>query len=286
VDFVAFKALLLVVLSAPLLVSCLLYDFYRGLAYVATALAFSTVSLIVYYRRLEFLVAESVHSSLLAVTVGYIAEYFTGVSLYYYAVPAGLLVIYATMALESRGLQPEKATAITTSLTLVLAVMLVHYAVTKIPVKYSLSSLLLGDPLLVSTSEAVFAVALSIITTLLVLSSLRKVLVASIDEVSAQLAGVNVNLYKWLSYTLVGVVSTVFLRFAGYIAEHVMLLLPASVAALYSSSAREQAMLSLALGLFSATLGFTLAVVLGGVPAGYTGLVLILLLVLKYTRLV
>jgi len=283
VEGVAFKVIVLLVLSLSLLPLLLLYDFYRGLAYVTMGLAFSAVSLVVYYKRLEFLAAESIHSSLLAVTAGYIFEHYIGGSLYYYAVPVGLLLVYTTMALVKRGLQQEKATAVVTSLTLTLTVILVHYAITRLPFKYSLSSLVLGDPLLVSSTEAVLATLLSAVVVIVVLVSFRRILEVSIDDVSAQLAGLNTEFYNILSYTIVGIASIIFLKFAGYIAEHVMLLLPASVAALYSNSAREHVWLSLALGFFSATLGFTLAIQLGGVPAGFTGLALILPILLKYT---
>jgi len=246
------------------------------------SLAFSATSLLTYYRRLEFLVAESVHSGLLAVTAGYIIEYYVGGNVYYYAVPIGLLLVYTTMALVKRGFMQEKAIGITSSLTLVLTILLVHYALTRIPVKYSISSLLLGDPLLVSTGEAVFAIILSLVITFVILLIFRRVLEVSVDEVSAQLAGISVSFYEFLSYTLIGVVSITLLKFAGYIAEHVMLLLPASIAALYSNSVREHVWLGLVVGFFSATSGLSLSILLGGAPTGFTGLVLILLLLLKY----
>jgi len=246
------------------------------------SLAFSATSLLTYYRRLEFLVAESVHSGLLAVTAGYIIEYYVGGNVYYYAVPIGLLLVYTTMALVKRGFMQEKAISITSSLTLVLTILLVHYALTRIPVKYSISSILLGDPLLVSTGEAVFAIILSLVITFVILLIFRRVLEVSVDEVSAQLAGISVSFYEFLSYTLIGVVSITLLKFAGYIAEHVMLLLPASIAALYSNSVREHVWLGLVVGFFSATSGLSLSILLGGAPTGFTGLVLILLLLLKY----
>jgi len=277
-----FKVLLLVLLSVLLLVPCILYDVYRVLAYIMVSLAFSATSLLTYYRRLEFLVAESVHSGLLAVTAGYIIEYYVGGNVYYYAVPIGLLLVYTTMALVKRGFMQEKAISITSSLTLVLTILLVHYALTRIPVKYSISSILLGDPLLVSTGEAVFAIILSLVITFVILLIFRRVLEVSVDEVSAQLAGISVSFYEFLSYTLIGVVSITLLKFAGYIAEHVMLLLPASIAALYSNSVREHVWLGLVVGFFSATSGLSLSILLGGAPTGFTGLVLILLLLLKY----
>lgn len=277
-----FKVLLLILLSVFLLIPCVLYDVYRGLAYIVVSLAFSATSLLTYYRRLEFLVAESVHSSLLAVTAGYIIEYYIGGNIYYYALPIGLLLVYVTMALVKKGFMQEKAIAITSSLTLVLTILLVHYALTRIPMKYSLSSLLLGDPLLVSTSEAMFAIILSLIVTFIIVLVFRRVLEVSVDEVSALLAGINVSFYDFFSYTLIGVVSITLLKFAGYIAEHVMLLLPASIAALYSNNMREHVWLGLVVGFFSATSGLMLSILLGGAPTGFTGLVLILLLLLKH----
>lgn len=277
-----FKILLLILLGVLLLVPCILYDVYRGLAYIMMSLAFSATSLLIYYRRLEFLVAESVHSALLAVTAGYIIEYYIGGSIYYYSVPIGLLLVYITMALVKRGFMQEKAVAITSSLTLVLTILLIHYALTRIPVKYSLSSLLLGDPLLISIGEAVFSIILSPIIIFVIMLIFRRVLEVSIDEVSVQLAGISVGFYDFLSYTLIGVVSIALLKFAGYIAEHVMLLLPASIAALYSNSVREHVWLGLVVGFFSATSGLSLSILLGGAPTGFTGLVLILLLLLKY----
>lgn len=258
-------------------------DFHRGLAYVAMGTAMAATSYIVYYKKLEFLAAGSTHSALLATAVGLVVEHYAGVGYYLVSIPLGLLLVYVAGALtRKRGVSPEKASAIIVSAASALAVIVVYYALTAIPARLSLSALILGDPLLLTRNEVYLALTISALLLLCVTVIHRVVVELSVDPVSASLAGVHVELYELLSYTVIGIASVGLLRLAGYVMEHVLLLLPAIVASAYAKSSKEHFVLTVLVGGFAASLGYFAGLLFYTVPTGVTGLVLIFTLALKY----
>jgi zinc/manganese transport system permease protein len=272
--------LLLLVLASSAYVVYL--DAYRGLAYVAMGLALAAVSYVVYYKRLEFLAAGSTHAALFAAVVGLLAEHYTGVSYLAFSLPAGLSLVYAAGFMVKKGSSPGKAAAVVVSAASALAVLSAHYVFARVPARVSLSALILGDPLLLTRSEALVATVVSAALVSAALAARRVVVELSVDPVSVELAGVKAGLYELASYTLIGVAAVGLLRLAGYVMEHVLLLLPAIAASAYSSSTREHMLLTLLLGAFSASLGYVVGVVFNTVPTGASGLLLIGALLLRY----
>jgi zinc/manganese transport system permease protein len=280
--------LALLISTASLVV---IYGGLNGVAYMLMAMSMGAVSFIVYYRRLEFLAAGSVHASLLSVTVGHvIAHSLVGFSdIYVYIVllvgmSLGLAIVYFVGLLIRTGFSQEKASAIMVSTTTTLSVIAMHYAITHIPARYSLSSLILGDPLLVSSDEAVLGIVISIGVIVGVAIGRRVIVEMSIDEVSTSILGVKAPLYDALTYTLIGVTAIGLLRFAGYVAEHVLLLIPAQVGALYARSLRDHYYGTILLGVTSASVGYAGALLLNMPPVGVTGLFLILALVIGIVK--
>jgi zinc/manganese transport system permease protein len=74
------------------------------------------------------------------------------------------------------------------------------------------------------------------------------------------------------------------LKFAGYVMEHVLLLLPATIAVYYSSSLREHYVETLVIGFSSSAIGYSLSLLSNTPPAGLTGLILLLLLTIGLIR--
>ncbi|MEM4601961.1 MAG: metal ABC transporter permease [Desulfurococcaceae archaeon] len=244
--------------------------------------AMSSASVIVYYRRLEFLVAEAVHASLFSVIVGLVMEFLTGINYLAYSVAIGLFTIYATSYLIKAGIPPEKATATVAALMSALAVLIIHYTITKMPIRYSLHSLILGDPLLLTREESLFASAISASIIFLSNLSIQEIIGIGIDDLSARLTGVRVKLYDFLAYTIIGVISVGMLRLAGYVMEHVFLLLPPVVFALYAKSMKEHILMTVILGTLLSALGYVISFALDTSPTGITGLLFILLLAIKF----
>lgn len=275
-------SIFMVFLSITSLVVSIQYDVYRVMAYVSMGIALSLVNYIVYYRRLEFLAAESVHISLLAVTAGLILEYYLGFTWLFYSIIIGLVFTYLVLVLMKSGIPVEKASAVVVSLVAALNVITIHYALLNIPLRYSLSGLIIGDPLLLTRSECVIATLFSTTISILVLVYSREIVEVSIDPVAARLSGLRVWFYDILSYTLIGITTIGLLRLAGFIMEHVLILLPAITASMYSRSIREHVFNTVILGTALTSTGYLLSLYFNTAPTGMTGLLLLLFLVIGY----
>lgn len=262
-----------------LIATCVLTPYllfgHRSLVYVLMGVALASVSYLVFYRRLEFLAAGSTHAALFATSLAILVEYHTGVSYYLTSVCLGLMVVYIAGALIRSGMDPQKASAIIVSASSALAVISAHYVLRTVPGRVSLASLVLGDPLLISRDEALFGVTASIAVIVAVTVVRTEVVESSIDTVSARIAGVRVNLLELFVYTIVGFSSVVMLRLAGYVMEHVFLLLPAISSARFSSTTSEHFLSTLLVGAFAASIGYALGYVLKLAPTGVTGIVII-----------
>lgn len=259
-------------------------DPLRVLAYVFMGLALSSVSTFIYYKRLEFLAAGAVHASLLAVTLGILLEHYTGLTYIVYAAVTGLFPVYATAIMIKYGFSQDKASAIVISLTSALSVIIIHYTLTSIPVRYSLSGLILGDPLLLTRTDAAIALAISLGLFILVTLTFQEVIETSINVELASVLGVRVWFYDFVAYTIIGVASVGLLKLAGYVMEHVLLLLPAITASLYSTSTKTHYVNTVLLGASLTALSYALSYILNTAPTGLTGVMLFLALVTGYVK--
>lgn len=257
-------------------------DAIRVLAYLFMGLALSSTSLIVYYRRSELLASESVHVGLFSVTLGYVLDYLFNVPILLTALLTGLTMVYSTGLLVKTGFPIEKASAILVSFTTAISVLVIHYALTNIPAKYSLSAIILGDPLLLTRSDALLAISISLLITIIVVFFIREIVNVSIDPVSVSVVGVKTAFYDFISYTIIGVSTIGLLRLAGYVMEHVLVIMPAIVSSMYSRSLREHVLNTALIGASISALGYLLAVFIDTSPTGLTGLLLVLLLVIGY----
>lgn len=258
------------------------FDPIRFLAYVSMGVALSAVSIVVYYKKAELLAAESVHIGLFTVTLGYIVEYLYDVPTLLIALFTGLLLIYFTNYVAHLGVPIEKASAVIVSFTSAMSVLAIHYALIYIPVRYSLPGIILGDPLLITRFEAITATCISIVVLLIVLLTVKELVNTSIDPISASLTGLRTRVYDLLAYTIIGLTAIGLLRLAGYVMEHVLLLLPAIVASLYSNSLREHVVNTILIGGSFSALGFALAKDLNTSPTGLTGLLIMILIIIRY----
>ncbi|MCY0868194.1 MAG: metal ABC transporter permease [Desulfurococcus sp.] len=247
----------------------------RITAYILTSLAFSSVGILAYYRGLEFLTAGSTHASFLAVTVGYLISAMHGLNLYYSALPVGLILVYTAGYLVYRGMDPVKVSSFFVSFTTALGVLVAYYTLTRFPAQYSLSSIMLGDPVLMTRQDAVFAMVLSVIIVAVAIAVYRPIVFISVDPVSARVSGLNMRLYDLATFTLIGLATIGLLRVSGYIMEHVMIFLPPLIGARFSTSSRDHFASTLLSSTMASVLGYTLALNYGLSPVGLSGLILI-----------
>ncbi|MEM4756739.1 MAG: metal ABC transporter permease [Desulfurococcaceae archaeon] len=275
--------ILIVLISVSVILSITCYhDPRRFFAYISMGIIFGITSVIVYYKRLEFMAAGITHAGFLSVVLGYLLEYYTGVNLYVYAVLMGLVIIYSAMMLIERGFDPGKASAVLVSSTSALSVLISYYVLTSIPVRFSVSSIVFGDPLLITSEEVILIISLALVLLIATPFFIYELISTSIDKVSASIAGVRVSLLNALAYTILGLSVIALLRVSGYIMEHVMVLLPSITAVYYADNLREHVVSTILVSIFACSAGFSLSLILGLSPTGTTGLVLITMFIIGY----
>ncbi|MEM4490349.1 MAG: metal ABC transporter permease [Desulfurococcaceae archaeon] len=279
-NILMFVSALMLLISLPYVLT---YDPIKVTAFMLMGLVMSTISIIVYYRKLEFLTAESVHISLFAVTLSYILNFYFNLPIFIPAIMFGLLIIYLSLYMVHRGLGQEKASAVIVSSTSALSVISIYYVLTTIPAQYSLSSIMLGDPLLLTRSDSLLAIFFSVALFFVVMIFLKEIIETSIDPVSASLTGIRVRFYDLVTYTAIGLSSIVFLRLAGYVMEHVLMLLPAIASTFYSSSSREHVVNTLLLGVSASAAGFAASIYLNTAPTGLTGIIILITFIIGFT---
>ncbi|MEM4816386.1 MAG: metal ABC transporter permease, partial [Desulfurococcaceae archaeon] len=182
-----------------------------------------------------------------------------------------------TWFLINKGIEQNIAVSIIVGLTTSLSIVSIYYVLTNYSIEYSLSSIIIGDPLLVDLFEISVLVILAVICLLITLLTYHEQLSISIDIVSTRLSGVNIVVYDLIAYTLIGIGVVGLLKIVGYILEHVLILIPSSIATIVSKSAREALILSILLALNSSLIGLHLSILLNLPPSGLIGFVLLVI---------
>ena len=251
-----------------------LLPIYWALVALAAGLGFGAVSSIVSARRLYFLAGGMPHTALLAVLVALLASRLTGLSVYVLAVVFASLFSLLAWGLLRLGVDPERAAAVYVAFASSLAVMTACYVLSHVEVHQSLWAYILGDPLLVSTPDIVFAVAVSVAALAAAVAMYRGVVLVSLDPGFAETVGVRAWLYDLASVLLLAVVSTSLLRVAGFVLEHVLILVPGIIASRLARSASEAFRVSLLVSAASSLAGLAAGLALNISPSGSTGLIL------------
>jgi len=245
---------------------------------VIAALTYGFLSPVIAARRLYFLASASPHSAMLAAVLAIPLARFIGViDEYFYAIILGLFLTYIVGYLIYKGVDPDTATASFVAFTASASVLAIYYVLTSFPIEANIWAIIVGDPLLAGWNDVLYALIIASITITLVILTCREQICMGIDKDYVKLAGVNVKVYDWVLFTLLGLATVALIRIVGFVLEHVLILLPAAIATTVSESAKGAMYLSIISSLIASILGLHLAVFLGLAPAGMTGLTLLTL---------
>jgi len=251
---------------------------------ISAGLAYGVLSAIVAVRRLYFLAAASPHVALLAIALAIpTASFFGGYELLY-AIAYSIIVIYTAGYLIRKGIDANIATSVIVGFTASLSILVVYYVLSSYPIEFSLSAIIMGDPLLASWDEAVVALLLAISVAILTLLTYREQVSLGVDRDMARLVGVNDKVYDVLAYTLLGLCTVGLLRVVGYILVHVLVLLPPSIAVIRGRSAWDTVNLSILVAVTASLTGLHMGVLLDLSPTGLTGLALVIMYIVALVR--
>lgn len=243
---------------------------------VSAAIAYGSLSPIIASRRLYFLASVSPHAALLAATLGIPLAKLIGIGdEYTWAIIIGLGLIYLAGYMIYRGFEADIATALFVAFTASSSVLALYYVLTMFPIETSIWAIIIGDPLLAGWADAIYSLGIACLAVLAVVLTCREQICIGIDRSYVRLTGVNIRLYDLLIYTLLALTTVALIRIVGFVLEHILVLLPSTIATTLSRSAKGALVLSISVSLISSLLGLYLSILLGQAPAGITGLVLL-----------
>ena len=265
--------IILTIIATILLVASILKYPKWTLVILSASLIYGTLSPLISARRLYFLSAASAHIALLAVVLS-IPLASIALNEYLWAIAIGLALLYAVGYSIHRGMDEDIATAIFVSLTASLSVIAMYLVLTRYSIGYNLWVIILGDPLLVSWRETYYAFGVAIITLLATLLSYREQVSIGIERDCAVLTGINVRIYDWLLYTLLGIATIAMIKIVGFVLQHVLILLPAAVSMLLAKDSKGMLLMSILVSVISGLSGLQLSVMINQAPSGVIGLLM------------
>ena len=268
---------LLIVMSILSIAVAMFTDVRWTITMLCTAVVYGALSPAIAARRLYFLAAAAPHTALFAALLAIpIATSVSCLPLYLWALILGVPLINIVAYMVRRGVDPDVATSILVAFTASGSVIMMNI-VREVYSSYSVWSYIVGDPLLVSESQLPYLAIVAIAILTLVTLSYREILSLGIDRDSVFLAGVRTQVYDFLLFTLIAVAAIAMIGVVGFVLEHILILLPASIAIALTESAFKVLMLSIAISVVSGLLGLALSIHLGIAPAGAIGMILLLI---------
>lgn len=245
---------------------------------LSAALAYGSLSSIVSARRLYFLASASPHSALLAVILAIpLAKELGILDEYGWAIISSILLIYGVGYVIHRGADPDTATATFVALTASASVLMIYYVLTSYPVETDITAIIIGDPLLTRWSDTLYAMGIGLFSIACVILTYRENVFIGIDLDSVRLAGLKTTIYDLLVFTLLALTTVGLLKIVGFVLEHVLILLPATIASTIAMSSKQALFISIFSSIIASMAGLYFAIIFNLSPAGTTGLILFII---------
>jgi len=237
---------------------------------------------IVAIRRLYFLASATPHVALLAVALSIPSVKMFGGYEIAYSLIYGLLMTYIVGYMIHRGVEPDRATSLMVGASASLTVLTVYYVMVKYPVEFSLTALIMGDPLLATWRDLYIMLIITLVTIVFFTLTIHEQLSIGIDRESTYLSGVKVWFYDLVAYTMIGLGAIALLPITGYILEHVLILLPPGIAVMRGGSAKESIYSTIFITISASLFGLQLSILFDQSPTGMIGLILLAIYIIVY----
>ena len=242
---------------------------------LSAGIAYGSLAPVIAARKLYFLAGAAPHAAFLAAVAGIALSGVLGLDRSFAALLVGLALLYSIGLAIHRGRDPDIATSVFVAFTASTTVIAVYFVLSAYPLETDIATIVVGDPLLATRKEALISAILGALC--LAASGLTYCEQAciGIDPDTARLSGARIWVYDIILFTLLALVSVALVRIVGFVLEHVLVLLPASIAVTGAWSARSAFLVSLISGVSASILGLSLALILNQAPSGITGLTLL-----------
>lgn len=126
---------------------------------------------------------------------------------------------------------------------------------------FAFSSYIFGDVLAVQTSDIFLLATIAVISVFYAAFAFRKMLLINVNRDLAKIDGVNVDLWELSFLVLLSVVIALSVRIVGVLLMTALLILPAVISRIFSSSAKQMMLGSLAIAVPAAITSFKIATI-------------------------
>ncbi len=274
--------LLIIVLILYSILLSITYNSIWIIVLLSSGIIYGVIGVLVSLRKLYFLASASPHIALLAIALAIPTARLLYGSEQLYGIIYGLIMIYIAGYMIHRGISSDQATAFLVGAVSSLTVITIYYILVHYPLEFNISSLIIGDPLLTSWSDASVSLLIALTTLAILLLTYHEQLSLGVDRESTMLMGINVKLYDLITYTVIGLGAIALLPIVGYILEHVLVLLPPTIALLRANNAREAVLLTILSSTTASLLGLHLGLLLDLAPTGLIGLILLVFYIIVF----
>jgi len=245
---------------------------------IGSSLAFGSISALVAARRLYFLVHVTPHMALLAAPLSAIVLGYGGGD-WVLAILVVLVLVWISGYALHKGVSGDVVASIMASFTASATVLALYYA-QRIVGAGRVSQLILGDPLLVSSVEALTALTVGLLVTAVSLSVAREVFFIGVSRETALVSGLRVWAYDFTLYTIMALSVAVMLRIVGFLVASVFTLLPGATAVMIARGSLQVTLASITIAMVASALGLLASISLDMPPSGVSGLILVALYIL------
>ena len=234
-----------------LLLEPLKYSFMlRGLGGgLLTALACATLSAFVVWRGMSFMGDALAHSVLPGIVVAYIL----GISLFWGALGAAVLVVIGIGLISSRGrINEDAAIGVVFAGFFALGILMLS----KVATYSDLSHILFGNILGVSRGDLIIMIVVVFIVLAVTILSYKEILTASFDPAHASAIGLSPELVRYIILTMLALTTVVAIQTVGVVLVLALLVTPGAAASLISRRLGRIIFLSIMMATAATVIGF------------------------------
>jgi zinc transport system permease protein len=222
------------------------------LAVILIAISCSTLGVFVLWKKLSYFGDALSHAVLLGLAFSVIFEMNQILALIIFAIIFAALV---TTLAQNRFFSKDIIIMISSYFCVAIAIILNDVWIKD----FNFASYIFGDVLAVSDQEIQALAVISVATISYVIFAFKKILLININQDLARIENVKTEIWNFSFLLLLALVIALSVKIVGVFLMTALLILPAAIARIFSTSAKQMMLLSLAFGIIVSSTSFKLA---------------------------
>ena len=222
------------------------------LALILITISCSLLGIFVLWKKLAYFGDGLSHSILLGFVLGAVFDSNQILALIIFALCFASLVELISL---NRSFSKDTIIAISSYFCIALAIILNDF----LQKNLNLGSYIFGDILTAGTQDLQALSAIALVTIFYTIFAFRKILLININVDLARIEGIKITFWNLSFMILLALTIALSVRIVGVFLMTALLILPAAIARIFSVSAKQMIVLSLALGIFVTASSFKIA---------------------------